>query len=314
MDYFAAISKSGGILYESPLNITLGPGDSITLKPSDLGLPSKYDGDFWLMKREVAYLQFHVSGRGMASTHPSIWRMHNTTGLEQTKTTITTTVITIETNYTTTTVTTNKMIPWPILKIQSLNIDNCDGTSCKATIRVRLTDDKGNRYPYRLPLQCRLYKLRDPADDIPSCGHWRLELRKPTDLAKPHHCEDLGLTPIFEYNPRKGYGEVKVRVPDLNKWKDCFHHKCYYYLTAVCGVKADGRDMKAKVTLFVNKRYYEKYRSKTLDIFYVFHCPSHNPHCLTWGYGWSSNEYWCVFSGPADAIKSVEHPKCRRCD
>ena len=105
VDYFAAISKDGRILYESPLNITLGPGESIALKPSELGLPSKYDGDFWLMRREVAYLQFHASRQGAGSIHPAIWKMLNATGFEivnRTRTVTRTQTITTTTSTTTT--------------------------------------------------------------------------------------------------------------------------------------------------------------------------------------------------------------------
>jgi len=67
IDHIAVASKSGSLIADKPISMSLRPGQSIQLKPSDIDPSlSIYDNDFWRFKREVGYIEMHadVGGQG----------------------------------------------------------------------------------------------------------------------------------------------------------------------------------------------------------------------------------------------------------
>jgi len=72
IDHVAVASKSGSLIAERGLSISLRPGMSIQLKPSDIASSlSIYDDDFWRFKREVGYIEIHVDIGGQGASFKS---------------------------------------------------------------------------------------------------------------------------------------------------------------------------------------------------------------------------------------------------
>jgi len=120
IDYLLVMDKNGKVKLklegeEIPVALRyMLPGRRVTLKPSDLGLQSKYDDDYWEMKREISRIIAHTEdGNVFSSIYGRPLQEIQPIYVETTWTyiTVTTSYTTVtKTNWTTTTVWTTKYV------------------------------------------------------------------------------------------------------------------------------------------------------------------------------------------------------------
>jgi len=73
IDYIAVVDRRGSVVAECrgdsipPALKYILPGRRVELKPSDIGLQTKYDDDYWAMKRDISHIIAHDS-RGSVFT------------------------------------------------------------------------------------------------------------------------------------------------------------------------------------------------------------------------------------------------------
>jgi hypothetical protein len=104
IDHIAVASKSGSLIAEKPMSMSLRPGQSIQLKPSDIDPSlSIYDNDFWRFKREIGYIEMHADVGGQGSSFISYPEYKDLLAIEKTisPSTIVTTVTQTMTSTTT---------------------------------------------------------------------------------------------------------------------------------------------------------------------------------------------------------------------
>jgi len=118
IDYLVVTDKHGKVKLRlegedipTPLRYMI-PGGEMVLKPSEIGLQTRYDGDYWKMKREISQIIVHtedgnlfasIYGRPPSEIYPiyieTTWTFTDITTIVTTTTT---------TSWTTTTITTTK--------------------------------------------------------------------------------------------------------------------------------------------------------------------------------------------------------------